>query len=188
MVKKKYPIFVALIALLFSMACMINVGGPDYPNLPIPVSTEALMSMKEQIQEAVVAGAQTGQITLFITESQLTSFLASKLESQENPFLTQPQAYLQNGQLQIFGTVIKGYLKATVSISMTASIDPDGKLLLELSSADFGPLPVPDSLKEIITSLVTEAYTGSLGPIATGFNLESIVIANGAMMIIGRIK
>lgn len=188
MLKKKYPVFVALIALLISMACMINIGGPDYPNFPIPVSTEALMSMKEQIQEAVTAGAQTGQITLFITESQLTSFLASKLDSEKNPFLTQPQAYLQNGQFQIFGTVTKGYLKATVSIIMTASIGTDGKLLLELSSADFGPLPVPGSLKEIITSLVTEAYTGSLGPIATGFNLESIVIANGAMMIVGRIK
>jgi uncharacterized protein YpmS len=167
---------------------MINVGGPDYPYNSIPVSTEALLSMNEQIQEAVISGAQSGQVTLFITESQLTSFLASKLDSQENPFITQPQVYLQNGQIQIFGTVIKGYLKATVSIIMTASIDPDGKLLLELSSADFGPLPVPESLKEIITSLVTEAYTGSLGPLATGFNLESIVIANGAMMIVGKIK
>jgi len=188
MLKKKYLLLIALLALLISIACMINVGGPDYPNIPIPVSTEALMSLQEQIQEAVIAGAQSGQITLFITESQLTSFLVSKLESQENPFLIQPQAYLQNGQIQIFGTVINGYLKATVSIIMTASIDPDGKLLLELSSADFGPLPVPESLKEIITSLVTEAYTGSLGPIASGFNLESIVIANGAMMIVGRIK
>ena len=188
MLNKKFPIFVAFLVLLISMACMINIGGPDYPNNPIPVSTEALMSMKEQIQKAVIDGSQSGQITLFITESQLTSFFASKLESQENPFLTQPQAYLKNGQIQIFGTVINGFFEATVSVIMTASIDPDGKLLLELSSADFGPLPVPDSLKEIITSLVTEAYTGSLGPIATGFNLESVIIANGAMMIVGRIK
>jgi hypothetical protein len=188
MLKKKYPIIVTFVVLLISMACVINVGGPDYPISPIPVSTDALTSMQEQIQAAVLAGAQTGQITLFITESQLTSFLVNKLDSQENPFITQPQAYLQNGQIQIYGTVVKGYLKATVSIVMTASIDPEGKLLLELSSADFGPLPVPDSLKEVITSLVTEAYTGSLGPVATGFMLESIIIANGAMMIIGRIK
>jgi hypothetical protein len=40
----------------------------------------------------------------------------------------------------------------------------------------------------VITSLVTEAYTGSLGPVATGFQLESVVIAEGAMMIIGRAK
>jgi hypothetical protein len=185
---KKKTIFVALIVLIISMACMINVGGPDYPKFPIPVSTEELISLQEQIQEAIVAGAQSGQITLFFTESQLTSFLASKFDSQKKPILTQPQAYLQNNQIQIYGTVIKGYLKATVSLIMTASIDPEGKLLLELSSADFGPLPVPDSLKGIITSLITEAYTGSLGTFATGFNLESIVIANGAMMIVGQLK
>ncbi|OGN75864.1 MAG: hypothetical protein A2X25_01600 [Chloroflexi bacterium GWB2_49_20] len=188
MLKKKNPLFVAFVVLFISMACMINVGGPDYPASQIPVSTDELTSMEEQFQAAVSAGTQTGQVTLFITESQLTSFLANKLDSQENPYITQPQAYLQNGQIQIYGTVVKGFLKATASIVLTASIDPDGKLLLELSSADFGPLPVPDSLKEVITTLVTEAYTGSLGPVATGFKVESIVIANGAMMVVGRIK
>ncbi|MFH2040292.1 MAG: hypothetical protein ABIJ65_12750 [Chloroflexota bacterium] len=188
MLKKKYPVFVALISLFISIACVINIGGPDYPKSTIPVSNEELLNMQEQIQEALLTGTQSGQITLFFTESQLTSFLASKFDSQVNPLLTEPQVYLQNNQIQIYGTVFKGYLKATVSIFMTATIDPDGKLLLELTSADFGPLPVPDSLKEIITSLVTEAYTGSLGTVATGFYLESIIIANSAMMIIGRLK
>ena len=186
--KKKYPVIVIFTTLLFSMACMINIGGPDYPNNPIPVSSEALLSMQEQIQEAVKSGAQTGQITLFITESQLTSFLASKLDSQTNPILTQPQVFLQDGQIQIYGTVVKGIFKATVRIILTASIDDNGKMLLELTLTDFGPFPVPESLKEIISSLVTEAYTGSLGPIATGFHLDSIIIAHGAMMIVGRIN
>lgn len=181
-------VIVVLFVLLISMACMINVGGPAYPDSPIPVSEEALATMQQQIQDAVVASAQTGQITLFITESQLTSFMVSKLESQESPFFTLPQAYLQNGQIQIYGTVVKGFLKVTVSIIMTANIDHEGKLQLELTSADFGPLPVPETLKEIITTLVTEAYTGSLGTLATGFSLESIIISDGAMMIVGRVK
>jgi hypothetical protein len=186
--KKINRVIVIFLVFVTSMACMINVGGPVYPDSPIPVSSEAFSSMQEQIQQAVVASTQTGQITLFITESQLTSFMVSKLESQENPFIIQPQAYLQDGQIQIYGTAVKGFLKATVSIVMTANIDLEGKLLLELTSADFGPFPVPESLKEILTSLVTEAYTGSLGTLATGLSLESIIIANGAMMIVGRVK
>ena len=188
MPKIKLQFIIVVLVLLLSMACIINIGGPDYPTASIPVSTEALISLQDEIKAAIEAGAQTGQITIFISETQLTSFLADKLSSQENPFITLPQAYLENGQIQLFGTVIKGLLKATVSIIMTASIDVDGKLQLELSSADFGPFPVPDSLKEVITSLVTEAYTGALGPVATGFKLEGIVIAKGAMMIIGQIK
>jgi uncharacterized protein YpmS len=188
MLKNKIPVILIMVLILISSACMINIGGPDYPSSTIPVSTEALATMQDQIQTAVITGAQTGQITLFITETQLTSFLASKFDSQVKPFITQPQAYLQNGQIQIYGTAVKGYFEATVKIIMTASINPEGKLVLELTSANFGPLPVPSSLKEVITSLVTEAYTGSLGPVATGFQLESVVIAEGAMMIIGRAK
>ncbi len=186
--KKKNPVFVAVLVLIITMACMINIGGPDYPKIKIPVSTEEVINMQEQIREALLGGTESSQITLFFTESQLTSYLAFKLDSQDKPFLTEPQVYLQNNQIQVYGTIIREYLKATVSIFMTATIDPDGKLLLELSSADFGPLPVPENLKEIITSLVTEAFTGSLGTVATGFNIESIVIANSAMMIVGRLK
>jgi hypothetical protein len=188
MSKIKLPIIISLVVLLISLACVINIGGPDYPTNSIPVSTEALASMQDQIKTAVESGAQTGQITIFITETQLTSFLVDKFSSQKNPLITLPQAYLQNGQIQIYGTVIKGLLKATVSVILTASINPEGKLQLELSSADFGPFPVHDSLKDVITSLVTEAYTGALGPVATGFRIEGIIIANGAMMIIGRIN
>jgi hypothetical protein len=39
-----------------------------------------------------------------------------------------------------------------------------------------------------MTALITEAYTGSLGPVATGFRLERIDIANGLMTVMGRIR
>lgn len=187
MIKNRSLIIIIVVMLVVTMACVINIGGPDYPTNSIPISTESLSSMRDQIKTAVADGAQTGQINIFITETQLTSFLADKFSSQENPLITSPQAYLQDGQIQIYGTVTKGFLKATVSIIMTASINQEGKLQLELTSADFGPFPVPDSLKEIITSMVTEAYTGSLGPLATGFRVEGIIIAKGAMMIVGKI-
>lgn len=188
MSKIKLPVVLVLIVMLITQACVINIGGPNYPTETIPVSPESLADLQNQIKSAVENSVQTGQITIFITETQLTSFLADKFSSQEKPLFTQPQAYLQNGQIQIYGTVIKGYFEASVKIILTASINSEGKLQLELSSADFGPFPVPDTLREVITTLVTEAYTGALGPVATGFRMEGIVIADGAMMIIGRIN
>ena len=188
MANKKTAIILLFILIFLSTACMINVGGPDYPVSSIPVSTDALATLESQIQTAIVSSDQTGQMTVFITETQLTSYLANKFGSQENPFITRPQAYLQNGQIQIYGTVTKGYFSATVSMLMTASIDPEGKLVLELSAADFGPFPVPETIKEMTSSIITEAYTGLLGPIATGFRLDSIIISYGAMMLIGKLK
>jgi hypothetical protein len=61
-------------------------------------------------------------------------------------------------------------------------------LKIELVSADLGPLPAPNGLKEIISSTIQEAYTGALGPVATGFRIQSVTIADGAMTIVGQIK
>ena len=185
--RKSSVIVIAIVTLLVCIACVLNIGGPDYPQIAIPVSTEELANMQNQIEQAVIQGALNGEITLFITESQITSYLNAKLETQDNPLFTDPQVYLQDGKILVYGTVTKGYFQATVELILTATIDANGKLVLEFSSADFGPLAVPDNLKEVITSLVTEAYTGSLGPVATGFQLEGIVISDGMMMIVGKI-
>jgi hypothetical protein len=59
---------------------------------------------------------------------------------------------------------------------------------MEVVSTDFGPFPAPEGLNSAISAMVAEAYTGSLGPMATGFRLESITIADGSMTLSGRIK
>jgi len=180
--------FAALALMLATLACIINIGGPAYPTPAIPVSTEAVDSLNQAIQTAVAAGVDSGMVTLVITETQLTSYLAFKLQTQNSLFISNPQAYLRDGQIQIYGTVTQGYFQVTANFILTAGVDEQGQMKIELTSADFGPLPVPDGLKEAATAIINEAYTGSLGPIATGFRLESITIADGAMVIVGRTK
>ncbi|MDP3184520.1 MAG: hypothetical protein Q8M58_04545, partial [Anaerolineales bacterium] len=104
------------------------------------------------------------------------------------PFITNPQVYLREGQIRIYGTARQGNFQVTVNFILTAGVDEQGQLTIVLTSADFGPLPVPDGLKETATAIIEEAYAGSLGPVATGFRLESIQIADGAMVIVGRMK
>jgi hypothetical protein len=53
---------------------------------------------------------------------------------------------------------------------------------------DFGPLPAPDSINGTISKMVDEAFSGAIGPAATGFRLESITIENGTMTLTGRVK
>ena len=123
-----------------------------------------------------------------MTEIQMTSFLYQKLQEQPDPFITNPQVYLRDGQIQIYGTAESGYFYATVTIILTAAPDENGQLTIELVDANFGPLPAPEGLKEAITAVVSEAYTGSLGPVATGFRIESITIEDGLITLTGRIK
>jgi hypothetical protein len=170
------------------MACKMNIGGPGYPTPGIPVSTEAVGELKSSFATAVAAEAISGEISLTITEPQLTSLLYYQLQTQTQLLITNPQVYLQDGQLQVYGTASNSYFEVTARIILNAGVDNQGQLLIELTSADFGPLPVPEGLKEIITTSIKEAYTGALGPVATGFRLQNISIADGLMTITGRTK
>jgi hypothetical protein len=173
---------------LASIACTLFVGGPDYPDDPISVSPEAAQSISDQVKQAVEAGALGDSITFQFNESQLTSYLTYRLAQDAHPFLTEPKVFLRDGQMQVFGKVQRSVFLANVAIILTVNIDEDGQPKIELVSADFGPLPTPQGLNDVISSLISEAYTGSLGPVATGFRLENVAIADGVMTLTGRIK
>lgn len=186
---KKYRIFLFFSLLIFaSLACSLFIGGPDYPEEKIPVSAQEVINLKVNIEEAVLAGAETGEITIQITEPQLTSFLAFKMADQENPPFTDPQVFLRDGQMKIYGRVERGFWNANVLVTLNVSIDQDGQPKLEIATADFGPFEAPNGLKQTLTAIITEAYTGSLGPVATGFRLDNITIKDGLMTVTGRIK
>ena len=77
---------------------------------------------------------------------------------------------------------------ANIGILVNMGVDANGQPQIEVASADFGPFPAPEGLKDAITAMVREAYTGSLGPVATGLRIESIAIANGVMTVTGRVR
>jgi hypothetical protein len=186
---KKTRVILASVALFgASLACRMNVGGPTPSGPPIPISTEAAGSLQQQFKQSFEGSNQNEQLTLTINETQLTSLLAARLASLPEPFISEPQVYLRDGQIQIYGKATQSYFEANVGIILTAVIDEQGLPLLEVTSADFGPIPVPENLTSTISSMVQEAYTGALGPLATGFALDSITIADGVMTLTGRIR
>jgi len=189
MIPHKILLLISVAALILAvLACTINIGGPAYPSQPIPISTEAVGDLNSVVQTAVAVEPETGQVRLVLNEVQLTSYLAARLQAENQPILTNPQVYLRNGQIQLYGTARQGYLQVTIAVIVTAGVDSQGQLTLELTSADFGPLPVPAGLKDAITAAIREAYTGAIGPAAVGFRLESITIADGTMIVIGRTR
>ena len=185
---QKRILFISFVTLVVTLACTIFVGGPEIPQPPIPVSADAVTQLQEQIKNAVAAGAVSGEVTLQINEVQLTSFLTYKFLEDETPILTEPQVYLRDGQMRIFGKTQQGNFAANIGIVLAVGLDENGEPALQITSADFGPLPLPDGLNKAITALIEEAYTGALGPVATGFRITSIAIADGVMTIVGRIR
>ena len=87
MIARKLSLIVGFSVLFLGvLACTMNVGGPAYPAQQIPVSTEAVGEFQSGMQTAVAAGAETGEVTLVITESQLTSYLALRLLTDRGTF------------------------------------------------------------------------------------------------------
>jgi hypothetical protein len=188
------PLFL-FVLIITSLACTIAVGGPDYSDrAPIPVSNEAAESIKEEIKRAFESGLTTGEVTIQITETQVTSLLASRLQTDQSlqqdskPLITDPQVYLRDGQMQIFGKTQQGMFTANIGIIVAVNVDEAGQPKIEIVSADFGPMPAPAGINNAVSALIQEAFTGSLGPVATGIRIQSITIIDGNMYIVGRIK
>lgn len=193
--KSNKPIIFFITLILASLACTVFAGGPDYSDLdPIPVSTEAAQSLKDGIQKSFEDGLTTGVVTITITEPQLTSYLALRIQTDPNmqqdgkPLITDPQVYLRDGQMKIYGKTQQGMFTANIGIIVNVSVDENGKPKIEIASADFGPFPAPEGINEAITTMIDEAYTGSFGPVLTGLRVETITIANGTMTVTGRIR
>lgn len=182
-------IFFTLLLMLASFACSIFIGGPEYPSQSIPYSENEVINMQTQIEQALISGAETGLITLQITENQLTSYLVEKLQQQPDPPFSDPQILLRDGQMQLYGKVTQSLFDANILISMNVGVDEtSGQPKIEITSADFGPLPAPEGMNSAINAVINEAFTGSLGPVAVGFRLEAISITDGIMTLTGRIK
>src|SRR5689334_12507471 len=190
MTTKRNSLTILIASLVFStLACSIFIGGPDYPAQTITPSADEVATMQAQIQQAFTDGAQSGVVTFQITEAQLTSYLALKLQQQTDPPFTDPQILLRNGQMQMYGKVKQGYFNANMLITMNVGVDPaTGLPSITIASADFGPVDAPEGVTNAISAIIAEAFTGSFGPAATGIRIETITIADGVMTLTGRIK
>jgi hypothetical protein len=176
-------------ALMLAMiACQIDVGGPEPPGQPIPTQVDAAGELSRSWQAALTSAAKTGQVLVILDEMQLTSFLAHRLEEKDPPALLDPQVYLRQNAIQVYGIIERGPLKASVLVVVEPIINPEGSISLELTTAEIGPIPAPVALKDTISAILTEAFTGSIGSLATGIRVSSLAIADGEMAIVGELR
>ena len=175
---------VVSVLLASSLACAMNVEGPTPPGSPIPISTDAAGQLASIWKKAAV-NPDTGQVSVVVNETQLTSFLAYKLAEWKNAPLSNPQAYLRDNKIQIYGTAKAATVTTTVSVAFSTTVSADGALELQVASANFGPVPVPPDLLTRLSLMINEGLTGSLGEMATGFKITSVAILDGQMTIAG---
>ncbi len=165
------------------VACQINVGGPEPPAESIVASEHSASQLASNWEAAL--SLDTGEVRLVITEQQLTSFLSERFERDEDPILRRPQVFLREGEIRIYGTASAGVFEAGALLSVQPIVSSGGDVEFEITTAEFGPVPAPGALTLVLSELLTEAFTGTLGSMATGIRITSLAIAEGQVAIIG---
>ena len=184
---KVIPLIIFVIV-LSSLACNFGFGRQATPEEVIPVTTEALESLQDAAGDAVEDAIQGGDIEISITESQLTSLLAFELAERAGDQISNLQVFLRDGQIQLYGDVDTQGISAQVRVFVSVRVDPVGRPVLEVVSSSIGPFPVPGELISEVETIMNKAFQEKVESMAPNMHIESIVIEDGTMTIIGRSK
>jgi len=132
-IRYKRAISALVLLALMSLACNLfnRISSTPVQSTSIPISTEAVDSLREDISTAVDDFGKGEQVTLVIDEAELSSLVAFELQKQSEPIFHEPQIYLQDGQVQVSGKVQQGGF--LVPLILAGSATP-GVLLLATRS------------------------------------------------------
>jgi hypothetical protein len=170
-----------------SLACnFLRLTSADPTQRPtVPVSTEAVQDLEQNLNEAAENLQQGEPITLIVTETQLTSLIANNFQSGEGPVLQNPQVYLQDGQVQLVGSVEQSGISLPLQVLVSMRVDSAGNLDYTIDSATLGPFPLPQALLEQLSNELDRAIADQLGQGEERIVLDEITIADGTMVISG---
>jgi hypothetical protein len=169
-----------------SMAC--SFGGAKATPTPqptrIPVSTEAAGEL-ENVWATAVAGADDGEVSVVVTEEQLTSSMAINFAKNPDSPIKDPQVLLRDGKMTLTANASVQGVKSPVDIIMSAAPDADGVLKVTIEEAKLGVLPMPAALRDSASATLNELLSGQFGPQATGVKISAVTIADGQMVLTG---
>jgi hypothetical protein len=167
-----------------TLACSFGLNRATPAPTPIPVSTEAAGELENIITQAA-GSAETGDVTVVVTEEQLTSYVALKLAEQPDAPFKDVQILLRDGQIVMKAHTTVQNFTVPAEIRLDVATNAEGGLDINVADADFGPMPVPASLLEAFSTMIDESLSGELGPQATGVRISNVVIGDGEMTITG---
>jgi hypothetical protein len=186
---KPQIVTVTALALLIggALACgsgPLAVGGPtpEYPT--VAVSTESAGSLVDKLS---ALNAAAGEVTVSITEAELTSFMADKLTSTPDATFSDPQVFLRDGKIKLYTVVTTSSFTANALIVLNTPV-VDGNVTAAIEKADFGPIPVPTGLLDSLTQTVNDNLLSLINKLPAGVQLKSIAIADGVMTLTANVK
>jgi hypothetical protein len=178
------PIITLLVVLLIAgLAC--SLPGRGTPTVtPTLIPTLDAQVLEGQLATAVAGFNGTGPINLSLNEQQITSLVAQALAQQPDIPVTEPQVTLQNGQMILTGNVEIGSISTEVKVVFEPTVQ-NGQFRVNILSANFGSLPLPDSALQQISDTMNENLTRFISANGRSIEVESVAIADGLLTLTG---
>jgi uncharacterized protein YpmS len=170
---------------LNSLACRLGADKTQKPAETITVSTQAVATLEQKLQDSVEQAGQGGTVEIILSEEEITSVIALRFSEQSGMTITDLQVYLREGKVQMFGNVLVGEVSVPVVVFFEPQVNSSGQLHLTLISFEMGPIEVPDKLKETIQEQVDQLMTDMIQQSGGTFFIESVTISDGNLTLRG---
>ncbi len=178
-------VFLILLLLLVNLACRLTAKNTPTPLETIAVSTEAVATLEAKLDESMNQAEQGQKVELSLTEEEMTSLLAQKLQDQNEFVISNPQVLLRDGKITLTGDFQTGRLNVPVQIVFEPQVNSTGQAQLELISVSMGPFSAPDSMVTTVQDLADRFLTDYLQQAGEAFFVESITVSDGTLTITG---
>jgi hypothetical protein len=146
------------ILLLLGMACgpcNLLTGEIPTPPHPIAVSTEAAGQLESRIQQNL-RGEPGKQFILQVTDTEVTSLVATELAKYDESPITNPQVWFTRGNIYGTGRLVNVLPIETDFYVVASARIHEEKVVVEIEEISAGALPIPDSLLETISQSINE--------------------------------
>lgn len=182
---------ILLVLVTLSIACHLPISSltltptkQPHPT-PQPLPTTDVNQLRKQLQATLDNPGPSGEVTLSITQDQLNGVIASKVASQPDSPITNPQVILKDGEMTLTGTAQQYGFSVNTSAVLTPGIDDSGRPTMTVNSITVGPFEAPDSFKAQIQEQINQTLNDYLASNDPQLKVKKITVTDGLITITG---
>ena len=184
--RKTIVIFISLLTLI-GLSCGLFTPKEDgRSSWPTPVVSEnEAQKFKENVKSAGDQLNANQPVVLVVTESELTSFVVFELQNQDISVIQDPQIYLRDGNVKVYGQYEEAGTTLNVSVQLRFAV-LDGKIQIQIETVSLNGFNAPDSLASKVQMAISEQVEPALNQwLGDGMYIDTLQIGDGILTITG---
>jgi len=170
---------------LSALACNLQSAvAKQVPTVVIPTLAPAeQQQLTDQLTDQLNQASSGQQVSIELTESQLTSLINGQTGNIQDAQLSNLQVVLDNNQATITGNAASNGFSGNLSIVLGIAADAAGKPVMNVVSATIAGFPIPESALTTISTTINQGLQGQTGQ---GFAVQSMTISDHKLIIVAQ--